>query len=261
MDFESFKNEAADLLNINFDGYKLKRVQRRTDSLMRRHNVDDYQECINKLKKDNSFRDAYLNHFTINTSEFFRNPKSFDYLKEQVLPDIIKKNNNRIKIWSAPCSNGSEPYSIAIILTELGLSDSDFEILASDLDKEILQTAKKAHYSSNSLKSLPDKLMDKYFSPVPGEKDLFQLSKEIKRKVKFEKKDLINDSYSSGWDLILSRNFFIYLTKEQKEILTDKFAKNLKNKGYLFLGNTEFIFNPDKFNLDKINLSFYQKKA
>ena len=261
MNFENFKDQAADLLNINFDGYKLKRVQRRTDSLMRRHSVDDYKECINKLKKDNSFKDAYLNHFTINTSEFFRNPKSFDYLKKEVLPDLIKKNNNRIKIWSAPCSNGSEPYTIAIILTELGLSDRDFEILASDLDKEILQTAKKGRYSSNSLKNVPDKLLDKYFTAVPKEKDLYQISNKIKRKVKFEKKDLINGSYSSGWDLILSRNFFIYLTKEQKEILTEKFTQNLKNTGYLFLGNTEFIFNPDKFNLDKINLSFYQKKG
>ncbi|MGM0413798.1 MAG: CheR family methyltransferase [Bacillota bacterium] len=260
MDFESFKDEAANLLNINFDGYKLKRVQRRTDSLMRRHNVNDYQECINKLKKDNSFKDAYLNHFTINTSEFFRNPKSFDYLKGEVLPNLINKNNRKIKIWSAPCSNGSEPYTIAIILNELGISESNFEILASDLDKEILQTAKNGQYSSNSLKNVPDNIMDKYFNPVPGEKDLYQLAKKIKRKVKFEKKDLINDSYSSGWDLILSRNFFIYLTKEQKDILTEKFTKNLKNEGYLFLGNTEFIFNPGKFNLNKIHLSFYQNK-
>jgi len=260
LDFESFKDEAANLLNINFDGYKLKRVQRRTDSLMRRHNIDDYEDCIKMLKTDDSFKDAYLNHFTINTSEFFRNPKSFKYLENKVLPELIKKNNDKIKIWSAPCSNGSEPYTIAIILNELGLNNSEYEILASDLDKEILKKAKKACYNSSSLKNVPDRLMDKYFEPVPDENDLFQLSKKIKNAVRFEKKDLINERYSSNWDLILSRNFFIYLTKEQKDILTEKFTENLKDEGYLFLGNTEFIFNPGKFNLDKINLSFYQKK-
>ncbi len=261
MDFNNFKNEAASLLNINFDGYKLKRVQRRTDSLMRRHNIEDYKECINKLKKDDSFKDAYLNHFTINTSEFFRNPKSFKYLEDEILPALINKSNDKLKIWSAPCSNGSEPYTIAIILHELGLKEREYEILASDLDKEILETAKGACYSSNSLKNVPDKYMNKYFDPVKDEKDLFQLSRKIRGSVKFEKKDLINGRYSSGWDLILSRNFFIYLTKEQKDILTEKFTENLKESGYLFLGNTEFIFNPGKFNLDKINLSFYQKKS
>ncbi len=88
----------------------------------------------------------------------------------------------------------------------------------------------------------------------------FNYQEKLKKAVRFEKKDLINESYSSNWDLILSRNFFIYLTKEQKDILTEKFTENLKDNGYLFLGNTEFIFNPGKFNLDKINLSFYQKK-
>ncbi len=259
MDFESFKNEAAYLLKINFDGYKLKRVQRRTDSLMRRHNIEDYKKCIDKLKKDNSFKDAYLKKFTINTSEFFRNPKSFKYLENEILPDLINKNNDKIKIWSAPCSNGSEPYTVAIILNELGLKNNEYEILASDLDKDILKKAKEAYYSSSSLKNVPDKLMYKYFNPLSDEKNLYQLSRKIRNSVKFEKKDLINDRYSSGWNLILSRNFFIYLTKEQKDILTEKFTKNLKNNGYLFLGNTEFIFNPRKFNLDKIKLSFYQK--
>ncbi len=119
---------------------------------MRRHNIDDYEDCIKILKTDDSFKDAYLNHFTINTSEFFRNPKSFKYLENKVLPELIKKNNDKIKIWSAPCSNGSEPYTIAIILNELGLNNSEYEILASDLDKEILKKAKKACYNSSSLK-------------------------------------------------------------------------------------------------------------
>ncbi|MGM0420586.1 MAG: CheR family methyltransferase [Bacillota bacterium] len=260
MEFNEFKDHAAKLLNINFDGYKLKRVQRRTDSLMRRHDIKNYNECISTLRSDDSFKAAYLNHFTINTSEFFRNPESFKYLEEKIIPELLEtKSNQKLKIWSAPCSNGSEPYTLSIILNELGLKSSDYEILASDLDPEILNKARIGRYSSSSLKNVTDELLSNYFNPVQGEKDLYQLSQKIINSVNFENKDLINDTYRSGWDLILSRNFFIYLTREQKEILTLKFTQNLRESGYLFLGNTEFIFNPNQFQLKKVTLSFYQK--
>ncbi len=259
LDFTGFKDEAAKLLNVNLDGYKLKRVKRRTESLMRRYDIDDYDQCLRKLKNDVEFRAAYLDHFTINTSEFFRNPKSFSHLREKILPQLFANFSERIKIWSAPCSNGCEPYTIAIILTEMGIDSSRYSILASDLDPEILQVAKEGVYGTNSLKSVPSEIMEKYFTPLDQDKDKFQLSSEIMSKVKFEEKDLINDRFSSGWHLILSRNFFIYLTKELKAQLTQKFVDVLKPEGYFFLGNTEFIFNPGKYNLDKTHFSFYQK--
>ncbi len=258
MNFMEFKDEAAKLLNLNLDGYKLKRVKRRTKSLMRRHEIDDFEECLKLLKNDDEFRAAYLNHFTINTSEFFRNPKSFDYLKEEVLPELLDKNR-KVKIWSAPCSDGSEPYTMAIIMKEMGVEERRFKILASDIDPDILSTAAEGVYPKKALKNMPDDIKDKYFKSA-GDADEFRLSSRIKNLVEFEEKDLINERYTSGWHLILSRNFFIYLTKGLKEQLTEKFVSVLNSGGYLFLGNTEFIFNPNKFNLEKIHLSFYQKK-
>lgn len=257
MTFNQFKDKASKILNINLAGYKLKRVKRRTDSLMRRHNVEDYEECLDLLKNDPEFKAAYLNHFTINTSEFFRNPKNFEYLKKEVFPELFEKKQ-KVKIWSAPCSNGSEPYTIAIILNEMGIKESRYKILASDLDPQILEFAKNGLYNNNSLKNVSDKLLNKYFNKLPR-KDKYQLSDNIIKKVKFEKMDLINDRYKKNWDLILSRNFFIYLTKEIKDKLTKRFVTSLKPEGYLFLGNTEFIFNPDKYNLSKEYLSFYKK--
>lgn len=259
MDFMEFKDEAAELLNLNLDGYKLKRVKRRTNSLMRRQDVDDYEECLKLLETDSEFRSAYMNHFTINTSEFFRNPDSFQYMREEILPDLISNQKN-LKIWSAPCSNGSEPYTIAIQLLEMGVDPGRFTLLASDIDPGILKTASRGVFPAKALKNMSEYLKEKYFSSLEEHDDRYQLSQEIIDLVEFEKKDLINDSYRSGWDLILSRNFFIYLTRELKEELTEKFVSALRPGGYLFLGNTEFIFNPGDYDLDKVHLSFYRKQ-
>lgn len=258
LSFDQFTNQATDILKIDLKGYKIKRVQRRTDSLMRRHNVKDYDECLKLLKNDIKFKEAYLDHFTINTSEFYRNPQNFKYLQNNIFPELFK-NNNSIKIWSAPCSNGSEPYTLAIMLAELKYRESQYKILASDIDANILDTAKKATYNPNSLQNVPEKVLEQYFERISNTPIRYQLSNKIIKQVNFEHKNLINDSYTKGWDLILSRNFFIYLTSDIKEKLTHKFTEALNPGGYLFLGNTEFIFNPGNFGLEKVYSSFYRK--
>ncbi len=259
INFEEFKNQAKKILNINFDGYKLKRVERRTESLMRRHNVEDFEECIHLLKTNEEFKAAYLNHFTINTSEFFRNANNYEYLQKKILPKLFNKNK-KLKIWSAPCSNGCEPYTIAIIMEEMGIHSNQYEILASDLDKNIIAEAKEGIYGMSSLKNVSSDLLKKYFKPVSTEGQKYQLSKKIINQVKFEYKDLIKDKYSTDWDLILSRNFFIYLTREIKSELTQKFSDSINSGGYFFLGSTEFIFNPEQYGLKKEHLSFYEKQ-
>ncbi|MFW5999605.1 MAG: CheR family methyltransferase [Halanaerobiaceae bacterium] len=256
--FDEFKDEAKKLLNINLDGYKIKRVKRRTDSLMRRNNIENYSHCLELLKKDPKFRARYLGHFTINTSEFFRNPENFEFLEKEIFPELLARKS-KINIWSAPCSNGSEPYTVTIILQEMGIDSSRYKILASDLDPEILEAAEKGIYSRNSIKKVPEEIKKKYFAPSGEDNNKYILDNKIKQQVEFEKKDLINDRYETGWDLILCRNFFIYLTGDLKKELTSKFCRSLAQKGYFFLGNTEFIFSPNNFGLEKIALSFYQK--
>lgn len=260
MTFNEFKDRAMKILNIKLDGYKIKRVKRRTNSLMRRHNVADYEECLSLLQNDPDFKASYLSHFTINTTEFFRNPESFTYLQEEVIPDLNNRYDN-INIWSAPCANGSEPYTLAIILNELNINSRNYQIVASDLDSEIIEIARTGIYGENSLKNVSQKLHKKYFKPVAGNDNKYKLDEKILNQVTFQQMDLINESYRQKWHLILSRNFFIYLTKDIKSKLTRKFTGALHPQGYLFLGNTEFIFNAKNFNLEKKHFSFYQKKT
>jgi len=259
LSFDQFVDQAAVILDLNLRGYKIKRVQRRTDSVMRRYGVQTYDECLELLKNDDEFRYSYLDHFTINTSEFFRNPKNFHFLQDNIIDNFFK-SNKKLKIWSAPCANGSEPYSIAIMLTEMGYRDQNYQILASDIDKNILESAGKAVYNTTAIQNIPDDLLNKYFNINSENNKKYMLKKEITKKVAFEKKDLIKEPFEKDWNLILCRNFFIYLTSDIKDYLTQKFSDSLAPGGYLFLGNTEFIFHPEKYNLEKVYSSFYRKK-
>ncbi|MFW5984712.1 MAG: CheR family methyltransferase [Halanaerobiaceae bacterium] len=260
MEFNEFKEKAIKVLNLNLNGYKIKRVKRRTDSLMKRHNIDNYQECLTKITNDVNFRSTYLNHLTINTTEFFRNPKNFTYLKEEIFPELLDKYN-KIKIWSAPCANGAEPYTLAIILQELGVNPRKYEILASDIDSEILNTARQGIYDKKALKNAPQGTISKYFKKAKGENNKYEIKNSVKQQVHFEEKDLIKGSYQKKWHLILCRNFFIYLTRDLKDKLTQKFVDSLYDNTLLFLGNTEFIFNPQKYGLKKEQMSFYRKES
>src|SRR6056297_549778 len=194
INFSEFKEQAKKVLNIDFDGYKIERVERRTKSLMSRHNVKDFAQCLNLIKHEKEFRDAYLNHFTINTSEFFRNPDNFKFLEKKVLPKLFAEKK-KVRIWSAPCSNGSEPYSIAIILKEMGIRSSRFKLTASDLDTTILAEAKEGVYKENSIKNVSPNLRRKYFSDTGDSIAKYAVSPEIKNMVNFEQKDLINDRF------------------------------------------------------------------
>ncbi|MFW6287194.1 MAG: CheR family methyltransferase, partial [bacterium] len=249
LSFDQFTEQASKILNINLSGYKIKRVKRRTDSIMRRYEVENYDECINLLKNNPEFKEAYLDHFTINTSEFYRNPQNFKYLEKNIIPGLFEQGK-QVKIWSAPCSNGSEPYTLALILNELKYRENQYEILASDLDVNILEEANNAIYNPNAVQNVPANIMDKYFIEVSQGPLRYKLDPKIKKKINFEHKDLINDPFEKGWDLILSRNFFIYLTSDIKDMLTHKFTEALNPGGYLFLGNTEFIFTPANYGLE-----------
>ncbi len=258
MTFLEFKNLVSKELDLRLDAYKLNRVERRIFSLMRRHQLEDLNDCYRRLQEDPSFKESFLKHFTINTSEFFRNPTSFKFLETVVLPGIFTRNN-KVKIWSAACSNGSEPYSVAILINEMGIPPDRYEILATDIDHFVLEAAKKGIYNFQALLRVENKIEKKYFARV-GE-DQFKLDDRIKKQVQFEHQDLLKEKFSAGWNLIICRNFFIYLTKQGKDSLTKRFSWALAPGGILFLGNTEFIFEPSIFGLEKLNGSFYEKSS
>ncbi len=255
MKFHKFQDKASKKININLSSYKENRVHRRINNLMKKNNIANYESCLTKLDQDRNFQREFLEHMTINTSEFFRNPKNYEYLQNNILPELFAKKN-KIKIWSAAASSGCEAYTVAIILNELGIPTNRYEIKATDIDHSILEKAKIAQYKENQLSKVPKSILNKYFT----KKDrYYQLDSKIMNQVKFDRLDLLKDRYNHNLDLILCRNIFIYFTKEIKDRLTIKLSDSLVQSGILFLGNTEYLLKPEEFNLAKVYNSFYRK--
>lgn len=254
MDFEEFRIKASSLIGINLEGYKEKQLKRRIDHLLNYEGFKGYDDYLVALRNDIIQKQLFIDKLTINVSEFFRNKAIFDTLEKDILPKLLEQNP-RLKIWSAACSNGAEPYSVAMILNEL-TPRSMHTIDATDIDDKILEDAHEGLYKKDLVKNVSPARMSKYFTK---EEDLFRLDSEIKKKVRFRKHDLLKDRYQSNYDLIICRNVTIYFTREIQNQLYENFKKSLAPGGILFIGATESVLDHKEFGFNKISPWFYQK--
>lgn len=255
MSYEEFKEEIFKITEIDLDSYKERQMKRRLNSLISKRGFDGYQSYLEALKKDSRLYDEFMSYITINVSEFFRNPEQWDKLKEIIIPMLIKQNRT-LKIWSAACSSGEEPYTIAMILNEF-FPLKDIKILATDLDKEILEKAKRGIYSEKSVANLPKGYLQKYFTQ---DGNTFHIKDQIKQCIEFKQHNLLSDRYPDGCHLIVCRNVLIYFTEEAKTDIYKKFNRALAPSGVLFVGSTEQILLYANYNLKPIQTFFYQKK-
>ena len=230
-DYEDFKKFVLGLTGIDLNAYKEKQMKRRIDTLIARNKHTGYDSYCNAIKNDAQMLDEFVNYLTINVSEFYRNPALWKKLDEIILPDLIKKFGPRLKIWSAACSTGDEPYSLAMVLAKK-VPLKDIKIYATDIDDQVLEKAKDGVYSANSLKGLPDEYKNKYFEKM-GDK-YYKISDEIKKCVEFKKSNLLKDSYPQSCHLIVCRNVLIYFTEDAKLEIYKKFNDSLV-KGRLFI--------------------------
>lgn len=193
---------------------------------------------------------------TINVSEFYRNAKRWEVLEKKIFPRLLE-SSRKLKIWSAACSTGEEPYTIAMVLSNF-VPLSQIEVQATDIDENVLARAKLGLYPERSLNEVPADIKAKFFSK---DRDFYKVADEIKRTVTFKKHNLLADPFDSQFDLIVCRNVMIYFTEEAKNILYNKFSASLKNDGVFFVGSTEQIFNPSQYQLDTEDTFFYKKQA
>jgi chemotaxis protein methyltransferase CheR len=177
-------------------------------------------------------------------------------LEDTVLPGLISKYGQNLKIWSAACSTGDEPYTIAMVLAKQ-VPLNRVKIIATDIDSQILEKAQLGVYGANSLKGLPEEYKNKYFEKA-GDK-VFKISDEIKKCVEFKKHNLLSDPYPTGCHLIVCRNVMIYFTDDAKDEIYKKFNASLVKGGCLFVGNTEQIINYKELGFEFNKLFFYHK--
>lgn len=256
MDYEGFKAAVFMLTSIDLNAYKEQQMKRRIDTLISRNKISGYEDFVKALKADKELFEEFVSYLTINVSEFYRNPEQWELMDKQFIPMLIEKFGKNLKIWSAACSTGDEPYSLVMALSR-HLPLNQIKIIATDIDKQILAQAKVGIYNEKSIASVPKDLRDKYFTKIGNS---YQISNEIKSRVDFRQHNLIKDPYPDKCDFIICRNVLIYFTEEAKDDVFRKFCKSLKTGGFLFIGSTEQIMNHREMGYERKN-SFYYEKA
>ena len=204
-----------------------------------------------------------VDSLTINETSFFRNRPQFDLFSNLVIPALLKKKNQegrKLRMWSAGCSRGQEPYSIAMsVLAQIGWADAwDIKILASDISLRVLENAQKGTYSEQDMDAVPMELRSVFFERV---EETFRVRPHVKKIVVFDYHNLKHDNGLKGLDAIFCRNVMIYFDREEQRKLVEKFHQSLADGGYLFLGHAESLQGiSDKFKFIYHNKgTVYQK--
>lgn len=253
--YQLFLSNLNKALKLDLTGYKRPQMERRINSLMRNMQIDSYDNFIEIMKNDRTIFNRFLDHLTINVSEFFRNQSQWDVLKDKIFP-LLLENNKNLKIWSAGCSTGEEPYTLAMILKE-HFPHGNHSILATDFDQRVLNKAKEGIYTEKAVSGIPDGYLKKYFQNLNDSS--YQAKEDLKKLITFKTHNLLKDPFESNFDLILCRNVVIYFTEETKEQLYRNFHQSLRHHGVLFTGSTEQIIQAREIGFNSIAVFFYQK--
>ncbi|MDR2870732.1 MAG: protein-glutamate O-methyltransferase CheR [Deferribacteraceae bacterium] len=225
-----------------------------------------YKDYINYLKydKDNKGEmERMINLVTINETYFLRERPQMDHLVKTTLPEMLAAGKKQCRIWSAACSTGEEPYSLAMLMTEAGLYNKmKIEIMATDINSDVVEFAKKGEYRSMSFRGTPEQFTKTYFTP---DKTNFLIKPEIKDKVRFNTGNLTGPTIGAQmgkFDVIFCRNVLIYFDAETKTKVVTMFYNALNAPGYLYLGHSENISKlTDKFKVINFGSGLMHTKA
>jgi chemotaxis protein methyltransferase CheR len=230
-------------------------MERRISSLLYRSKAPSLQALYEQLKGDPARLKDFVCGLTINVSEFFRNPERFEVLEQQILPELLA-NFETIKVWSAGCSLGAELYSVGMLLEQLGALDRA-ELVGTDLDAKILQTAESGLFHDYEVRAVPSPLRVRYFEPAGA---LFRFKGEaVRARCRFEVRNLLEDAAEPDCHLVICRNVVIYFNEQGKRTLYEQVQRALVPGGMLFVGNTERIFNHRELGFTLASPFFYQK--
>lgn len=254
----SFRGTLERAIGVPLGQYKEPQMKRRLASVMGRYGIGSWQEFSRRIAADERLLGTVRDTLTINVSEFFRQPDRFRALQTVYLPRLLQERR-ALRLWSAGCSIGCEPYTLAIVLNEVDPAGRH-SVLATDVDMPALSRAQDGRgYLPAEVRSVPPELLEKYFVAELG--GTYRVVDEVKRRVTFRRHDLLKDPYPTNMDLILCRNVVIYFTDEAKRYIYQRFAEALRPGGYLFIGGSEMIMASRELGLAVDSTSIYQKAA
>ena len=252
--YERLARSVRSLLGVDLSLYKPAQVWRRVNGFASSRGLRDADSLVARARDDAALRQAFLDMLTINVSEFFRNPEAWDAFAVQFLKPLLL-GRHPIRIWSAGCSLGYEPLTIAMLTREIAPHASVY-ILATDLDETTLAGARKAVYAENQMAGVSPARMTRFFHKVHGG---WEANPELRTMITWRRHDLLRDEYERTFDIICCRNVVIYFTEAAKTQLYMRFVETLRPGGVLFLGATESIPNARDVGLTPASLTFYKR--
>jgi len=242
-------------------------LQKRLSPRARELNFESFQKYFYFLQYDPRAEaefDQIYDLVTTNETYFFREPAQLAAFADEIVPEILeRKSVKKIRIWSAGCSSGEEPYSIAMLLNEAGYYErATFEIFASDINQQVLAKARRGHYRESAFRATDGPLRDKYFSR--NDDGSWHIHDDIRNRVSFGRLNLYDEprvSLLGHLDVIFCRNVIIYFDDQSKKVVVSNFYNRLTDAGYLLLGHSESLISlSTQFKLRHLkNDMVYQK--
>jgi chemotaxis protein methyltransferase CheR len=241
--FEALKELLMREKGFDLEAYKERCILRRIYLKVRSKGFSNLGLYFRALSRNMEELEELFQYLTINVTEFFRNPSAYQYLQEKIIPVLLNGHdgNGAINIWSAGCSSGEEPYSLAIMMLKAGRevpTDVPFRVLATDVDKSVLAKGKEGFYTEEALKNIDEEDVHAYFDP---DKKGYRVKDSIKRRVTFKVANILTDRPGGRQDLIVCRNLLIYFSRDNQEKIIANFSREMKPGGYLMLGKAETL--------------------
>ncbi|MFP4489915.1 MAG: CheR family methyltransferase [Spirochaetaceae bacterium] len=261
-EFKQFRDIIYNESGIHFSESNRTILESRLKERLRKTKLESAKEYYSLILKDKEELKTLLDTVTTNLTRFFRNTLHFETLENFVIPDLIKykkaKGQSSIRVWSAGCSTGEEPYSIAMVLKDKVPPGITPEVVASDLSLKSLMTAKEGFYAENKVNGVPEKYLKRFFEV---KNNGYQVKDEIKKMVKFDYHNLKFDSGQRNLDVIFCRNVIIYFDEAAQKSVIGNFYNALNNHSYLFIGHSESLFGMNtKFEFYKTDWAVVYRK-
>jgi chemotaxis protein methyltransferase CheR len=261
-DFELYSKLIYDASGIHFSTTNRSILESRLKERLREKKLDGLKAYYQLLLADKEELKTLLDSVTTNLTRFFRNQAHFDAIEHFVVPELVKLKGSggdrKVKVWSAGCSTGEEPYTIAMLLKDILPAGWTCEVVASDISLKSLMVGKEGFYPDARIVGIPENYLGKYFEKKPGG---YQIKDEVRKLVRFDYHNLKNDSGLRNLDIVFCRNVLIYFDEAAQKASVERFYEAMSSKSFLFIGHSESLFGMNtKFEFVKTDWACFYRK-
>jgi chemotaxis protein methyltransferase CheR len=261
-DFDLYRKLIYDESGIHFSATNRSILESRLKERLRDKKLEHVRQYYDIIVRDKEEMKVLLDNVTTNLTRFFRNQAHFDALEKFVIPELIKikkpSGDYKIRVWSAGCSTGEEPFTVAMMMKDLLPSPWTAEIIASDISLKSLMVGKEGFYADARIAGIPEQHLKRHFDKVEGG---YRIHDDLKAMIRFDYHNLKNDSGLRGLDVVFCRNVLIYFDEVAQKAAVERFWDAMASKSFLFIGHSESLFGMNtRFEFVKTEWACFYRK-